>query len=147
MLVGETDTAQDIVQEAFVRLWQSPRVPRDRQGFKSWLYRTVTNLTRDHRRRTQRWARLPIISPPPPVDPQQEAVRRWSSANVDEALRSLPEREREALYLRFFEDAPYDEVGKILGMRAGACRVLVHRALKKLQDRMVADGSFQQTGA
>src|SRR4029077_9754009 len=58
LLVRDYSVAQDIVQEAFVRVWLSPRTPREMSGFRPWLYRTIVNLARDHQRRQSRWARL-----------------------------------------------------------------------------------------
>ena len=53
------------------------------------------------------------------------------------ALRYLSPREREAIYLRFFEDAAYEEVAAIMRIRDSTCRVLVHRALDKLRARLI----------
>src|ERR1700730_9801081 len=75
MLVNDSELCRDIVQEAFVRLWQSPRTPRDPEGFKSWLYRTVTTLARDHFRRTKRRGRL-----------------RWWPAAMSESPEDIVER-------------------------------------------------------
>lgn len=61
------------------------------------------------------------------------AESREADAVLGHAIRSLSRREQEAVYVRFFEDAPFDEVGRIIGVRAGTARVLVHRALAKLR--------------
>jgi RNA polymerase sigma factor (sigma-70 family) len=59
---------------------------------------------------------------------------------IGQAMSALNPREREAVYLRFFEDASYDEIGRILGRRTGAVRVLVHRALRKLRGHLTQEG-------
>jgi RNA polymerase sigma factor (sigma-70 family) len=64
------------------------------------------------------------------------AARRESDEALGDALRGLSRREQEAVYIRFFEDAPFDEVGRIIGLRAGTARVVVHRALAKLRRRL-----------
>ena len=53
------------------------------------------------------------------------------------ALRYLSPREREAIYLRFFQDAAYEEVAGIMRISASTCRVLVHRALDKLRVQLI----------
>jgi RNA polymerase sigma-70 factor (ECF subfamily) len=135
LLVRDNTVAQDIVQEAFVRVWLSPRTPREMSAFRPWLYKTVVNLVRDHQRRQSRWARL-RFGRLASVDPTEVAERRQSDAALGNAIRSLTQREQEAVYIRFFEDAPFDEVARIIGVRAGTARVLVHRALAKLRDRL-----------
>jgi RNA polymerase sigma factor (sigma-70 family) len=138
LLVRDYAVAQDIVQEAFVRVWLSPRTPREMSGFRPWLYKTIVNLARDHQRRQGRWARL-RFGRVASADPMEMAERHHADVALGNALRALSRREQEAVYVRFFEDAPFDEVGRIIGVRAGTARVLVHRALEKLRHRL--DGS------
>jgi RNA polymerase sigma factor (sigma-70 family) len=64
------------------------------------------------------------------------AESRESDAALGTAMRGLSRREQEAVYVRFFEDAPFDEVGRIIGVRSGTARVLVHRALAKLRRQL-----------
>ena len=135
LLVRDYSVAQDIVQEAFVRVWLSPRTPREMSGFRPWLYRTIVNLARDHQRRQSRWARL-RFGRAASADPMDVAEGREADALLGDAIRALSRREQEAVYVRFFEDAPYDEVGRIIGVRSGTARVLVHRALAKLRRRL-----------
>jgi len=132
LLVRDYTVAQDIVQEAFVRVWLSPRTPREMSGFRPWLYKTVVNLARDHQRRQSRWARL-RFGRAASADPMELAEGREADAVLGNAIRGLSRREQEAIYVRFFEDAPFDEVARIIGVRAGTARVLVHRALAKLR--------------
>ena len=138
-LVRDYTVAQDIVQEAFVRVWRSPRTPREMSGFRPWLYRTIVNLARDHRRRQSRWSRL-WLGRTHQSDPMEMAERHQSDAFLVEAMRSLSRREQEAVYVRFFEDAPYEEVARIIGARTGTTRVLVHRALEKMRRQLANAG-------
>jgi RNA polymerase sigma-70 factor (ECF subfamily) len=137
LLVRDYAVAQDIVQEAFVRVWLSPRTPRDLSGFRPWLYKTVVNLARDHHRRQERWGRL-RFGRPRSLDPMEIAEAREADASLGNAIRSLSRREREAIYVRFFEDASFDEVARIIGTRTGTARMLVHRALAKLRRQLSA---------
>jgi RNA polymerase sigma-70 factor, ECF subfamily len=141
-LVRDYSVAQDIVQEAFVRVWQSPRTPREMSGFRPWLYKTILNLARDHRRRQNRWSRL-RLGRTHLADPTEMAERHESDASLAEAMRSLSRREQEAVYVRFFEDAPFEEVARIIGARTGTARVLVHRALEKLRRQLTSTGALR----
>ncbi|HEX9097820.1 MAG TPA: sigma factor-like helix-turn-helix DNA-binding protein [Candidatus Dormibacteraeota bacterium] len=66
---------------------------------------------------------------------------------LGDAIRGLSRREQEAVYVRFFEDAPFDEVGRIIGVRAGTARVLVHRALAKLRRQLDSSPPNGVTGS
>ncbi len=143
MLVNEQETAHDIVQEAFVRLWRSPGTPRERQAFKSWLLRTVTNLARDHHRHRTRWLRLQFWLPKLAGNPEEEADRRQSDSALGAALRTLSRREQEAVYLHFVEGMPYEGVAQVQRKTSVASRVLVHRALRKLRARLMKDPRFE----
>ena len=131
--------AQDIVQEAFVRVLESPNTPRDPKAFRAYLYRVVLNLVRDHHRRQSRWAALRIFTAPPP-DPADEVQHHHRDAALARAMRRLDRAQREAVYLRFFEDASYEEIGRMLSRREASVRVLVHRALAKLRESLGQDG-------
>lgn len=145
-LVRDRLAAQDIVQEAFVRVWASPRTPREVSAFRLWLYKTIVNLARDHRRRLGRWSRL-RLERTSLADPVDIAERREADASLAQAMRSLSRREQEAVYIRFFEDAPYEEVARIIGVRTGTARVIVHRALEKMRRQLSTKPVLQVTGA
>src|SRR3984893_3202190 len=139
LLTEDRMVAEDIVQEALLRAWQSPRTPCEMGSFRRWVYRIVVNLARDRHRRAVVWDRLRMLTRPAP-DPGALVEDRATGAVLREALRRLSRREREAGYLRFFEDAHYQEVAEILGSSEGTCRVLIHRALKKVAARLSAEG-------
>ena len=110
-------------------------------AFRPWLYKSIVNLARDHQRRQSRWARL-RFGRAASDNPMDVAERREADAALGHAVRGLSRREQEAVYVRFFEDAPFDEVGRIIGVRAGTARVLTHRALEKLRQKL---GSSRET--
>lgn len=137
MNVGDIETAQDIVQEAFARCWASPNTPSSEPDFQRWLYRVIANLARDYHRQRKRFLSLPI-PPPDPVDPIERMERRSEDDEVLAALRRLSLRERQAIYLRYFEDQPFADTARIMGSPQVSVRVLVHRALGKLRHHLEA---------
>jgi len=132
LLTRDPDIAKEVVQEAFVRAWQSPNTPRDPSEFRRWVYRIVVNLVRDYQRRQQRKVRFVPVQTPDP-DPVAEVDRRLSNSTLRKALLQLSPGEREVVYLRFFEDAPFSEVARMLGARQVTIRVRLYRALRKLR--------------
>jgi len=135
-LVRDVAVAEDVLQEALTRVWHSPNTPSEPTEFKRWLYRTMANLARDQRRRRRFRAALRFTTSPLSVDPLDEVERRMGEAALAEALRSLPERERTAVYFRYLEGVPFGEVGRLLGTSEGNARVIVHRALAKLRRQL-----------
>jgi len=138
MLVGDVDTAQEIVQEAFVRSWISPKTPSIEPDFRRWLYRVIANLARDYHRERARRITLPISSPTS-LDPLERIEQRSEDYRVLAAVRMLKPRERQAIYLRYFEDLSFADTSRILGSPQVSVRVLVHRALGKLRRQLAAD--------
>ena len=142
MNVGDVETAQDIVQEAFARCWASPKTPSEEADFHRWLYRVIANLARDHHRQRARFRNL-SIPPTAPADPIERMERRSEDQEVLAAVRTLSLRERQAIYLRYFEDQSFADTARIMGSPQVSVRVIVHRALGKLRRRLEAAGATE----
>jgi RNA polymerase sigma-70 factor (sigma-E family) len=131
LLTGNTQLAQDLAQEAFVRLGGRLLHLRRPDAFGAYLRKTVVNLARTHfrRARTERAAlqrtgqRAVTQTDHDPSD--REAIRR--------ALRTLPERQRVAVVLRFYEDLSYEQIADVLRCRPGTVGSLLSRAMQSLR--------------
>lgn len=132
LLTGDRGRAEELAQDAFVRL--APRLG-EIDNPPGYLRTTLVNLCRDAGRRSQRTDALPIpparTSPAPSVPATSTAV--WA------ALQGLPERQRIAITLRFYLDLPDDEIAEVLDARPGTVRSLVHRALATLKEAVPRD--------
>lgn len=131
-LTHDRPLAEDILQEAFARVWASSHTPSDRGDFKRWLYRTILNLAHDQARRRRRWSLLHFWEPSP-ADPVDELERKADDAALALALRKLKARERAAIHLRYFEEQSVAQTAQTLGISEENTRVIVHRALIKLR--------------
>jgi RNA polymerase sigma-70 factor (ECF subfamily) len=129
-LTGDGDAADDIAQEAFVRLLTRP-MPEDEA--RLWLFTVATNLFRDGTRTSRRRERL-LTATPPRVSsfprPDEAVERGESVARVRAALELIPERERQMLLMRE-EGFRYDEIAKAAGVAPGSVGTLLARALRK----------------
>ncbi len=132
VLVRDSDLAEEMVQEAFARMWASPNTPTPEIEFRRYLYRIITNLANDYYRKRARRAELQA---PVPVllNPLEQVEERAGDEAMKVALNVLGLRERQAIYLRYFEDKSFAETARIMGARQVAVRVMVHRALGKLR--------------
>src|SRR5712692_4933282 len=132
LLTGDRALAEDLMQEAFVRLTGRLLHVRNRDAFDAYLRRTVVNLARSYfRRRTVekryvvRQAGAPAPATVGPDLGERDRMRR--------ALLALPERQRAALVLHFYEDLPERQVADILRCRPGTVKSLVSRGMASLR--------------
>ena len=146
-LAGDGAVAEDIVQEAFMRLhaqFDEVREPR------RWLYRTVHNLALNHRRQAGKI--VPLIPPGEEggragndtADPQplpDEQIARWEGIGlVRLSLESLDDRSRELVRLKFNEELSYKEISARTGLGIGNVGYLLHHALKAIADELARNG-------
>ncbi len=151
-LAGEAAVAEDIVQEAFMRLhaqFSEVREPR------RWLYRTVHNLALNQRRQSGK-----IISLSPGVADgshgshetheaevtdeaplPDEQIARWEGIGlVRLSLETLDERSREVVRLKFTENLSYKEISARTGLKVGHVGYLLHHALKDMAEELARNG-------
>lgn len=139
LLTGDRALAEDLVQEAFVRLAGRFQHLRNRDAFEAYLRRTVVNLFTSHLRRKrveraylEREGRLPGV---PAADPSDVGVREelWA------AVHRLPERQRAAVVLRYYEDLSERDVAEVLRCSVPAVKSLVARGMETLRQLVRGD--------
>ena len=137
-LTGEADEAEDLVQEAFIRLFRHPLPDAEA---RPWLFTVATNLVRDGARRTKRQQRhlsaVPV-SPGALPRPDEETERAGRVQRVREALDRLPLRDRQMLLMRE-EGFRYGEIAEAVGVAPGSVGTLLARALRKFKDAYGSD--------
>ena len=128
-LTGDPDVADDVAQEAFVRLYDG-RVEGTEEGLRAWLFRTATHLVRDRHRVGENRRRLleaHPVEPGGPEPPDQAVQRQEVVAQVREALEHLSEREREMLLMRH-AGFSYREVAEAVEVAPSSVGTLLTRA-------------------
>jgi RNA polymerase sigma-70 factor (sigma-E family) len=124
LLVGSTERAEELTQEAFLLLrrnWARAVHP------SAYLRTTITNLCRSHHRRHALELRR---RPAPPDHARLDADEMW------DAIAVLPFRQRAVVVLRFYEDLPETEIAEMLGCAKGTVASSLHRALARLRKEM-----------
>lgn len=132
LLTGDRALAEDLVQEAFVRLVGRFADLRDPGAFEAYLRRTVVNLARMHfrRRRRERAYLEREQQLPPAASPQPDVA---THQDMREALLALPERQRAAVVLRFYEDLSELQIADVLRCRPGTVKSLLARGIQGLR--------------
>ncbi len=135
LLTGDRDLAEDLMQDAFVRVAGRLVHLRQPAAFDAYLRRTVVNLSKNHFRR--RAIERAYLAKEQPTDEiaghDRSVVERRAMLG---ALHHLPHRQRAAIVLRFYEDLPEDAVAEILRCRPATVRSLVFRGVKALRSEI-----------
>jgi RNA polymerase sigma-70 factor (ECF subfamily) len=139
-LTGDGDVAEDIAQEAFVRLLNH-ELPENE--VRPWLFTVAMNLVRDRARKSERRRRLlmsaaALASRLPLPDEDMERAQRIAAVRV--VLERIPDRDRQLLLMRE-AGFRYDEIAKVIGVAPASVGTLIARALK----RFVAEFDAQET--
>jgi len=139
-LTSDAQTAEEVVQSAFMRLWQGAESWEGRSRFSTWFYRVVHNLAIDRlRRKRPGFEQLSDELEDNSPTPAQLLERNQRDARVRAALQRLPERQRAALVLRHFEDCSQAEAAQILGINEGALESLLSRGRASLREYLAAE--------
>jgi RNA polymerase sigma factor (sigma-70 family) len=117
--LGDREPARDAVQEAFARAVDARRTVRP-ERLEPWLWTTLTNHCRDILRRRTR--HLPA-QPEPTTNGRPDD---W--AELRAAVATLPERQRNALFLRHYADLDYRTIAEVLGIERGTVAATLHAA-------------------
>jgi len=137
-ILGNRAEAEEAAQEAFLRVWTSaPNWKLDGALFRTWFSRVLTNLCIDRRRRPRN---EPLESAGDPADERPDAEQqlgeRQESAAVAAAVAELPERQRAALALCYWQGMSNIEAAASLGLSVGAVESLLVRARRGLKEKL-----------
>lgn len=137
----EKDAAEDVVQAAFIKLWQKPDSwNSEKSRFTTWFYRVVMNACHDHQRKHSRLTRVdehilhgaldPMHSEQHLLEEEQEA--RWQKQCLEYAMRLLPASQQDALNLVVYCALPQKQAAEIMGVSLKALESLLVRAKRSL---------------
>lgn len=139
-LVRSRDRAEEIAQDAFVRLYDNASKYRERDRLAPYLYRIATNLLVSAIRRERRWSllvpRLAASAPGSVPGPDQQLLGSEIQRVVSGALADLPLKYRAPLVLFEIDEWSYDEIGTALGLRIGTVKSRISRARELLRRRL-----------
>lgn len=133
-LFNQSD-AEDIVQESFLKLWHKPEMwlPKRGSKFTTWFYRLIVNACYDLNKKKSSQEFSLIDEGYDQVADEEEFSQQLS--DIDNALKKLPERQRTALNLCFYEGLSNKEAASIMDIRLKALQSLIMRAKASLKEQ------------
>lgn len=138
-LTGDAEAARDVVQDVFSRLCVE-RKNTSENHVAAWLFAVCRNRAIDVRRKEDRMRPLPEAEldarPHPALSPAESAETRDALAGVLRGLATLPEKQQEAVRLKFQAGLSYKEIAGALELSVGNVGFLIHTALKTLREKM-----------
>lgn len=137
-VTGDASTADDLLQESYLRLLRVPSAPTEEAHRKHYLFRIATNLLRDHFRAAKRQpAALPDATATEAAHPTRDLALQ---SDLQQLLSELKPRERELLWLAYVEGYRHDEIAEMLSCRTASIRPMLFRARGKLAELLRARG-------
>jgi len=139
---------EDLVQEAFIKAFNSLASFNDDYAFSTWLYKIAINNCIDHFRK-KKLKTFPIDKPIESKDgnikrefpdvsyqPDKFLLSKEKDKLIDEAIQNLPEKYRTAILLRHSEDKSYEEISEIMGIPLGTVKARIFRAREMLKKQL-----------
>ena len=137
-MLGSSEEAEDLCQETFMKLIKAANRYQPDGKFQSWLFRIAGNQARSRlrRRKILRW--LPLTddydnAPSTERDALDTLSGKEDQIAVQEALARLPERQRQALVLKQYQDLSYQEIADAMESSVSSVQMLLHRAMSGLR--------------
>jgi RNA polymerase sigma-70 factor (ECF subfamily) len=149
-MVGNYESALDLTQEIFIKVYNSLRRYRAEFKFSTWIYKIAHNAAVDHLRRSATREQSLVAGPEGdtfdlPIEssrltPEQESERRERRVEIESVVRSLPANYRELIILRHSQDLSYEEIVEVTGLPLGTVKNRLFRAREMMRQQFVDKG-------
>lgn len=142
---GDKESAEELTQEVFLRLWRARKKYRLEAKLSTFLYRIATNIIIDYKRKKNRKSAQYSLDKPLELD--SDSIERQIpdntspddnhiTDNVKSAILSLPSKQRIAITLRIYEGKNYKEISEIIGYSKSAVESLLFRTRRNLKEKL-----------
>jgi len=135
--LGDSMEAEDVAQEAFLKILKTANRYQPTAAFRTYFYRVLINLCIDRTRKK----RPSLTDDPgepadPSIGPMENLIEKESRASIRRALDALPANQKAAMILRHYEGLTYAEIAKVLGVTPKSIEGFIRRARASLQVRL-----------
>ena len=149
-MVGNYESALDLTQEIFIKVYNSLSRYRAEFKFSTWIYKIAHNAAVDHLRRNTTREQSLVAGPEGdtfelPIEsarltPEQESERRERRNEIESVVRALPANYRELIILRHSQDLSYEEIVEVTGLPLGTVKNRLFRAREMMRQQFVDKG-------
>ena len=149
-MVGNYESALDLTQEIFIKVYNSLNRYRAEFKFSTWIYKIAHNAAVDHLRRTATREQPLVVGPEGdsfdlPIEsarlsPEQESERKERRGEIEAVVRALPANYRELIILRHSQDLSYEEIVEVTGLPLGTVKNRLFRAREMMRQQFVDKG-------
>ena len=149
-MVGDYDSALDLTQEVFIKVYNSLARYRSEFKFSTWIYKIAHNAAIDHLRRhavreqaltgSVDGERREVAIESRRPTPEQESERRERRSEIESVVQLLQASYRELIVLRHSHDLSYDEIAEVTGLPLGTVKNRLFRAREAMRDLLVQRG-------
>ncbi|MBO9152478.1 RNA polymerase sigma factor [Chitinophaga sp. GCM10012297] len=137
-LVIDHDDANDVLQNVFIKVWKNLENFREDARLYTWLYKIATNECLTFLEQLKRKSAISLsdvetgLANKLQSDPHYDVAKiEWKLQN---AILSLPEKQRAVFSLRYYDEMPYEEMSRVLDTSEGALKASYHHAVKKVEE-------------
>jgi len=142
-LVINHEDANDILQNVYIKMWKYLESFREEANLYTWLYRIATNETLTFLDKEKRRAAQSISDEENGLANKLKAEAGFDAHKLEwklqQAIQSLPDKQRIVFTLRYYDEMPYEEMSQVLETSTGALKASYHHAVKKVEDFLKKD--------
>ena len=149
-MVGNYESALDLTQEIFIKVYNSLSRYRAEFKFSTWIYKIAHNAAVDHLRRSATREQSLVVGPQGDqfdlplestrLSPEQESERKERRGEIESVVRTLPANYRELIILRHSQDLSYEEIVEVTGLPLGTVKNRLFRAREMMRLQFVEKG-------
>ena len=137
-MVVNHDDANDILQNVFIKVWNYLDNFREESNLYTWLYRIATNESFTFLDKEKKRASMSLSDHESGLSNKLQAEKGFDANKLEwklqQAIQSLPEKQRTVFLLRYYDEMPYEEMSKVLETSTGALKASYHHAVKKVEE-------------
>ena len=136
-MVVTHDDANDVLQNMFIKVWNSLENFREDSQLYTWMYRIATNESLTFLEKRKKRSAISISDVDHDMSNRLKADENFDGNKIEwklqQAIQLLPEKQKAVFNLRYFEEMPYGEMSKVLETSEGALKASYHHAVKKIE--------------
>ncbi|HVB02711.1 MAG TPA: sigma-70 family RNA polymerase sigma factor [Chitinophagaceae bacterium] len=137
MVVSHED-ANDVLQNMFIKVWNNLASFREDSQLYTWLYRIATNESLTFLEQAKRRSSVSLSDLEGELSNKLTADKHFDGTKLEwklqQAILTLPEKQRAVFHLRYYDEMPYEEMSRVLETSQGALKASYHHAVKKIEE-------------